>query len=42
MYNKVMTLTEINDLMPFERKIYLDLWNEQVEKSNNEQISQTY
>lgn len=42
MYNKVMSLTEINDLLPFERKIYLDLWNELVEKSNNEQVSQTY
>lgn len=34
MFHKVMSLTEINDLMPFEREIYLDLWNEMVEAEN--------
>lgn len=28
-----MSLTEINDLMPFERTIYVDLWNACVEAS---------
>lgn len=36
MYNKVMSLSEIDDLIPFERKIYLDLWNAQTEERNKE------
>ena len=36
MFHKVLTLTEINDLMPFERNIYLELWNGMVEATNKE------
>lgn len=35
LFNKVMTLTDINDLLPFEREIYIDLWNEKVKEMNN-------
>ena len=35
LYNKLMSLTDIYELMPFEREVYITLWNEKVKEQNN-------
>lgn len=35
MFNKVLSLTEIYELLPFERELYSNFWNEFVENKKN-------
>lgn len=35
LYNKLMSLTDIYELIPFEREVYITLWNEKVKEQNN-------
>lgn len=35
LYNKLMSLTDIYELMPFEREVYITLWNEKLKEQNN-------
>lgn len=37
MFNAGFSLTEINDMLPFERATYLQLWNMHVEEKEKEQ-----
>ena len=34
LYNKLMSLTDIYELIPFEREVYITLWNEKVKEQN--------
>ena len=34
LYNKVMTLTDIYELIPFEREVYVTLWNDKAKEQN--------
>lgn len=34
-HNKILTLTEIENLIPFEREIYINMHNELVEAKTN-------
>ena len=35
LYNKLMSLTDIYELIPFEREVYITLWNEKAKEQNN-------
>jgi hypothetical protein len=37
MYHHKFTLTELNNMFPYERAIYVDLLNEYLEKRNREE-----
>lgn len=39
MFEANFSLTELNEMMPFERNTYLKLWNEKVEKDSKENKS---
>lgn len=39
MFEAKFSLTELNEMMPFERNTYLKLWNEKVEKDSKENKS---
>ena len=34
LYNNVMSLTDIYELIPFEREVYITLWNEKAKEHN--------
>lgn len=36
-FNAGFTLTELNNMIPFERATYLQLWNQHVEEKEKEQ-----
>lgn len=36
LFNAGFSLTEINDMLPFERATYLQLWNQNVEEKEKE------
>lgn len=36
-FNAGFTLTELNNMLPFERATYLQLWNQHVEEKEKEQ-----
>ena len=36
LYNKVMTLTDIYELIPFEREVYVTLWNDKAKEQNKD------
>lgn len=40
LYNKMMSLSDIFQLIPFEREIYITLWNEKVDEHERDRKQQ--